>query len=134
MKKDNEHHTTRNSIILFSVIFLLLYFYINKKENNNYSTPLTATTADKSDLQLTAFSVSKEFIKEKLKHPNMAEFSHIPIITQKLDDNTFKIKGSVLAYNSFGVKDNKTYEITMLFLGGDEYDTKNWKAGGIKIY
>lgn len=114
------------SNILGGVILCLayLYFFDNKPttSKNQYQDEIT-----------TAFIISKEIVKTKLKAPATAEFPFVDFKYSSLGQNTYSITSYVDAQNSYGALLRNDWCVRLKYLGGDKNDINNWEVLGIEI-
>jgi hypothetical protein len=76
--------------------------------------------------------VSIDFIKKDLYNPSTLDYSLYDCNKEQKSDGSYVILRKISAQNSLGVERDYIYKVRIGFLGGDEYDSNNWKLISIQ--
>lgn len=92
-------------VLIVFVSFLILSGIISTCQDEN-PTPKTEVQIEQ-DREISAYTVSKDFIKKTLKAPSTAKFAHTygedPATVKKLENGNYRVVMWVDAQNAFGV-------------------------------
>lgn len=75
-----------------------------------------------------AFLIAIEFVKPQLKSPSTAVFPSYPDKRRNDKIGEWTFFSYVDSQNSFGAMIRTNFDITIIFQGGDDSDTRNWKV------
>ncbi len=90
------------------------------------------TQPEGDELHNKAFIIAKDFVKQKLKAPSSADFNDDYYWGSAFND-TYIIRSTVDAQNSFGAKLRNKWTVKLRFKGGDWSETSNWELINIQL-
>lgn len=110
------------NLLFFPILICSLLFFVSCEDNK--------VTLNRAGI------MSADFVKEKLTHPQDAEFNDFDIRGEQIDDTQFKVLRKFTAKNSFGVSTEYVYKCYMTYIGGesgDWADSNNWICSDLII-
>jgi len=111
-------------IIIIVVIFSAIFSSIG--DDNSGSSNIANNSSNSQVDDSKAFIIAQNYVKSALKSPSTADFPAFDYTTQKISEDEFKVSSYVDAQNSFGAEIRTTWEATLLYVGGDWADQRNW--------
>lgn len=124
-KIDFEKEKTKRQKLIDSLGIVLTEKIKNDIEQNG-------TQPKDDELHKKAFIIAKDFVKQKLKAPSTADFNDDYYWGSVFDD-TYIIRSTVDAQNSFGAKLRNKWSVKLKFKGGDWGETSNWELISISL-
>lgn len=106
-------------IIIGIVVIAITFFAVRSCNNSD-------TTDSAEDIQSAAFQIAKREVEKQLNNPGTADFSLTSVSREKFGDNTYRIKGTLTAENSFGVEQELRYTVTLTYFDGNPLNASNW--------
>ena len=110
-------------ILVLGVVYINFSGSFDTKDETNANYNYEAS-------DISAKSISEDFIKMDLRYPSTADFSAFDV-SEELEGLNHIILRKVKAKNAFGVESEFVYKLTLRYTGGNEYDLSSWKL--IKI-
>jgi hypothetical protein len=125
---------SRKMLIILGVC-ILIWLPLLFSNNGNSSNSLPK----EKDYSITAYVQSKGYVKTFLKSPATANFPYMDYQAKNLGDNRFIVSSYVDSQNAFGALLRSNWVVTIQYLGGDDYESDNWKLetmtiNGEKVY
>lgn len=107
-------------MVIFATIIIAIIYVVFQGINSD-------SAGDSSDeIQAAAFQIAKQEVKSQLNNPATADFSLMSVTREKFGDNTYRIKGTLTAENSFGVEQELRYTVTLTYFEGNPLDRSSW--------
>jgi len=107
-------------MVIFAAIIIAIIYAVFQGINSD-------SAGDSSDeIQAAAFKIAKQEVKSQLNNPATADFSLMSVTREKFGDNTYRIKGTLTAENSFGVEQALRYTVTLTYFEGNPLDRSSW--------
>jgi hypothetical protein len=87
----------------------------------------------KRDHESMAKVITKDYVSEKLKFPEEADFELLSTTVQRNEKGLYNVRGIVTAKNAFGVKTKYSYNCSLQYLGGNDAEPTNWNLVALTI-
>jgi hypothetical protein len=126
-RKTNKKILTYGCLPIFIILAVITIFgmiYDHSKENKDKEVTEIAKPEDHSTM---AYITSQGFVKQSMNFPEEADFDSTPKYCKNEGDNDYRIVGSVVGKNGFGVKIRQTFKCVLHYNGGDENEDSSWE-------
>lgn len=77
--------------------------------------------------------ISKDFVENRLRNKETADFPTLDRVVEKLNHNEYKVLSFVKAKNDFGVEKKYFYRAILVYKGGDWSDTTSWSLRSLEF-
>lgn len=79
-----------------------------------------------TDHSSAAYTEAVELTKKMLNYPEEAKFDWTPSYDKNEGENNYRIVGTVVVKNGFGVKQKKIFKCVLHYNGGDDLEDNSW--------
>ncbi len=99
----------------------------NKETQHKSVSQYNTVSWDIKDRHISARTEVECFVESMLKSPRSAKFPWFDYSYKLLGNQKYRITSYVDSQNSFGAMIRTHYNITIQYIGGDEYSSSSWK-------
>ncbi len=112
-------------ILILSFLLFIFIAILSSSFGGNNNDVVSQTSNTNKDNSTVAYVQAQNFVKSVLKSPSSADFPFLGSGT-KISEDIYKITSYVDSQNGFGAMIRSDYSITLMYLGGDPADQRNW--------
>lgn len=123
--KETRAKIILNSFLILVTIFILILIYRSCNSSSESSS--------KEDMSSSAYIISQDFVKQKLKSPSTADFPYLDYQSDCIADNTWKVLSYVDSENIFGANIRTYFKVTLKYNGGEWTEKNNWTLISIQL-